>query len=221
MIHFQQESFNFIFNPPLKEDDFISSTSNFQAKTLVEAWPNWPAHAAIIYGPPRCGKTRLALMWSRISKALFVTEKEIYDPYFISRTATHTYFILEDIERIYDEVALLHFFNAVKEHNRYLLMTLTTNPANAKIRLPDLKSRLISVPSAGIDNPDEELLKIMFVKKFTERQLKVNMEVIDYLISHMERSFTALYHIVATLDKKALTEKRNITIPFVKATLSL
>jgi chromosomal replication initiation ATPase DnaA len=112
---------------------------------------------------------------------------------------------------------LLHFFNAVKEAKTgYLLMTANDNPANIGIRLADLRSRLVAVYSIRINDADDEMMRQMLVKKFAERQLKVEMEVINYIVSRAERSFVALDKIVEKLDTEALKSKKNITIPFVK-----
>jgi len=46
--------------PALKREDFIVAPCNEQALTFIERWPDWPARAAAIWGPPDSGKTHLA-----------------------------------------------------------------------------------------------------------------------------------------------------------------
>ncbi len=63
------------------------------------------------------------------------------------------------------------------------------------------------------------LFYLLFARYFAARQLKVSDEVINYLASRVERSFTAALKIVDAIDKLSLEQKRNITIPLVKSIL--
>ena len=51
---------------------------------------------------------------------------------------------------------------------------------------------------------------------FSDRQLLVTSEVINFAVMHRERSFLAAQTLVAWADKMGLSEKRKITIPLVK-----
>jgi chromosomal replication initiation ATPase DnaA len=208
-----QEFFNFGFTEPQKEEDFIVSSANFQAFSYVDKWPKWDANILLIYGPKASGKTMLAHIWQKKSKAKPISPAEIYSN---SYSVAENY-LLEDIEQVHDEAALLHFFNSMKEGGKgYLLMSAKDHPLNLGIRLADLRSRLNAIPSAGMTDPDDDMLRAIFVKQFTDRQLRVEMDVINYLISRIERSFEAVYQTVETLDKQALKERKNITVPFVR-----
>lgn len=210
-----QESFSFGFESQLQDDDFVVSESNAYAFSFLRSWPDWKSNIALIYGPPACGKTHLTRIWQNMTHARYISPVQIYSNDYNPANC----YILENIEQVHDEAAFFHFFNSVKEHNGFLLMTAYKIPSNLGIRLADLRSRLNAIPSFAILSPDDELLRTMFVKQFTDRQLKVEMEVINYLIARMERSFEFLYQMVDMLDKKALKERKNITIPFVKKVL--
>lgn len=211
-----QESFNFVDSRSSKDDDYIVSDSNFSAFSYINKWPDWDSNILLIYGSKSCGKTHLATIWGRIANARFITAEDIYqNNYDLSFN-----YILDGVEKVSDEPALLHFFNAVKETTTgYLVMTARDNPANIGIRLADLRSRLAAVSSIRINDTDDEMMRQMLVKKFAERQLKVEMDVIKYIVHKAERSFSALDKIVDTLDTEALKNKKNITIPFVKTVL--
>jgi chromosomal replication initiation ATPase DnaA len=209
----QQEFFDFGFAEDIRNENFIVSSSNFQAFSYIEKWPAWDAKILLIYGPKASGKSNLAQIWQRKSGAKYISAADIYSNNYVLSN-NH---ILEDIEKVHDEAALLHFFNSVKEMNKgYLLLSANSHPLNLGVRLPDLRSRLSAVPSAGVSDPDDDLLRAIFLKEFTDRQLKVDMDVINYLITRIERSFEQLYKTVEMLDKQALKEKKNITIPFAR-----
>lgn len=215
-----QDAFKFSFSSGFVEDDFVLSSSNSNAYKLVKKWPHWNSHAILIYGPQGSGKSHLAKIWQSRTEAVFLNAHDVYKHSAVIAKSENKRFILDDVERIHDEVSLFHMFNSIKEISGSLLVTASRHPSNLQIRLPDIKSRLCAIPSAGVNNPDDELLRQILFKQFTDRQLKVPLEVIDYLISRMERSFPALYRTVEALDKNAMLEKKSITVPFARKILS-
>ena len=61
-------------------------------------------------------------------------------------------------------------------------------PADWRVGLPDLRSRLRMATPVALGEPDDELLRKVLVKLFADRQLVVEKAVIDYLLVRMERS---------------------------------
>ena len=108
----------------------------------------------------------------------------------------------------------------IMETKGFLLLTSHVHPKDLPFTLPDLRSRLLAIPSIGLGVPDEALLKDVCIKLMSDRQLSVKHEVIDYIIARMERSFATLHRIVDKLDKEALVQKHKITIPFVRQVLT-
>jgi len=85
--------------------------------------------------------------------------------------------------------------------------------------LPGLRSRFAILPAMDVGAPDDSLLGAVLAKMFFDRQLLVGQGVIAYLLTHMERSFSAARRIVTTLDSQALAAKRHIIVPFVAEVL--
>lgn len=214
-----QEFFDFGFKAKMRDDNFIVSESNSRALGMIEQWPAWETNSLFIYGPKESGKTMLANIWQGESNATILNPQDIYAIVSNKTDVRGKCYIIENIEEIHDEAAFLHFFNSVKEEGGYILITAHDHPSNLKIRLADLRSRINALVCCSVSNPDNELLRTLFFKSFIERQLKVEMNVIDYLVARTERSFSAVRKIVEELDENALKEKKNITIPFAKATL--
>src|SRR5277367_6117096 len=87
--------------PVFSEDNFFVAACNREAYQWIMAWPTWPAHALMLYGPEGCGKSHLARIWAA--------------------RAGETHELIEDIETLRDEEALLHRFNSSRENGRSLL----------------------------------------------------------------------------------------------------
>jgi hypothetical protein len=89
------------------------------------------------------------------------------------------------------EDALLHLYNRLREAGGHLLIVSETPPARWPIALPDLASRLASIPAVALAAPDDDLLVAVMAKQFADRGLEVNEDVLRYVASRVERSFAA------------------------------
>ncbi|MFQ5784380.1 MAG: DNA replication protein [Alphaproteobacteria bacterium] len=204
----------------LDAEDFLVAPSNREAVLWLDRWPDWPAPALAIHGPPGCGKTHLTHVWQARSGARGLTLRSL------AGVAPHA--LLGDgacaaidgaDDGPLDERALLHLYNVVAERGGHLLLTAHTPPARWPIGLADLRSRLGAAPAVTVRAPDDALIGALMVKQFADRQLRVAGEVIDFLLPRMERSFDAARRLVAALDDAALAGRRNITVPLARRVL--
>lgn len=192
--------------------NFVVSGCNDLAHRWITRWPDWPANALYIYGPHGCGKTHLAHIWAEKTGAQFLLDR-------LDATLSeqgNPALILENIEQSGNEAALFHLLNHTKQLHRPLLITSSFSAASLPFTLPDLLSRLKSLPNAEIFAPDDIALAAVLRKLFADRQLKVEAGVINYLLARSERSFSAASELVTRLDSAALAEKKALTIHFVR-----
>jgi chromosomal replication initiation ATPase DnaA len=217
----RQVSFQFGFKSSYSLQDFIVSASNRDAFNYIMSWPNWGDHRfarmLYIYGPDGSGKTHLSHIWKGKSGAEFADLKNLKDLYNKSNAL-----ILDNIEDYLDcQDDLFHLINIALDRKFFLLITSRCSPGNLDIKLPDLRSRINAITSAGITNPDYELLSILLIKHFSDRQLKVSQEVINFIIARIERSFEVALKLVKKVDELALAQRRKITIPLIKEALRM
>jgi chromosomal replication initiation ATPase DnaA len=117
--------------------------------------------------------------------------------------------VIDHAERA-PERGLFHLYNLMRERGRHLLLISEAPPAHWRIALPDLASRLRAAPAVAVAPPDDELLGSIILKQLADRQLHAGPGVVQYLVSHMERSADAARRVVAALDRRALAERREI-----------
>ena len=115
---------------------------------------------------------------------------------------------------------MFHLYNLVGERGGHILFTALEAPARYDIRLPDLLSRLRAMPAVAIDDPDDVALGAVMRKMFADRQLPVSEDIIQFLLARMERSFLAARTIAHEIDRTALAERRQVTIPLAKIVLA-
>lgn len=209
----QQLLLPFSFKPVYTEKDFVSASCNEEAYETIRYWPIWPSNILFLHGPCGSGKTHLVHIWQHLSSAYDITRDES------AGLPEHHCMFMENIEQVKDESLLFHRYNMMLETKGFLLLTSRLHPKDLPFTLPDLRSRLLAIPTLSLGAPDEALLKQVCIKLMNDRQLQVKHEVIDYIIARMERSFATLHKMVERLDKEALAKQHKITIPFVREAL--
>jgi len=206
-------------------DDFMVTASNQDAMGWLDRWPQWPSSCLVIYGPAGCGKTHLMHVWLARSHGQELSALSLADHQKGDRDPTQAeIWAIDNTEAITGhaahEEALFHLYNRVREAHGFLLLTAQQAPAQWGIHLPDLKSRLLSVPAIAIKSPDDALLTALLIKQFRDRQIDVSTEVIHYLLPRVTRSPEAVRQLVTDLDHASLAEGRRISIALVKSLIS-
>lgn len=196
----------------IRADDFIVSLCNVDAYNAVTNQKLWPNNRLLILGEARSGKTHIARIWSKKVAAQVFNEQfeQLYND------AHHSAVLAEDIDLLASEDELFHLINYCSQEGIALLMTARSMPSSA---LRDLKSRLNATHKILIKAPDDELLKILLYKYFSTNQIKVDLEVFEYISTRIERSFEAIEELAKLLNLMSLEQKRAITIPFVRDVL--
>ena len=214
--------------PYLGKEDFMVSGCNCEAFQTIESWPDWPFFAICLYGPEGCGKTHLAHMFS--DNVAVATRQPYRIPTIKARDISleslklfelSPCLIVEDLSEKVDNEALFHLYNQYRNEGGYILFTAEKAPARMFFPLPDLQSRLNIIPSIEIGEPDDEMLSALIVKLFTDRQVMVSPEIINYILANMQRSFAFARKLVAETDNISLARKRAISVPIVKEALQV
>lgn len=197
--------------------DFLASDSNAAALAMIERWPDWPGNAVVVYGPAGCGKTHLGRLWRARSGGELVRGQDLTSASVGNSPAAA---IAVDDAHEAPERVLLHLYNAHSERGDHLLLLMPQAPATSAIALPDLASRLRALPAIGVAPPDDALLAAVLVKHFTDRQLRVEPRVIEYLVPRIERSFAAAASVVSALDQRSLSRGGAVTVPLARELLA-
>lgn len=214
----QQLPFDLGHREAFAREDLWVSPANADAVAWLDKYPDWGAPALVIYGPAASGKTHICHAWQKATDALEITPGNIGDLRGISDFPQASFIddaqqFAGDAER---ETLLFHAYNRAKEEGAHLLLTATAAPRDWGIALPDLKSRLLAAPAVAISPPDEQLMAVVLTKLFSDRQLFVPQEAVQFAVTRIERSFKALRDLAAAVDQKALAEKRPVTIPLLR-----
>ena len=72
----------------------------------------------------------------------------------------------------------------------------------------------------GIDLPTDDLLHVILTKSFSEKQIKVNIKVLEYILKHIDRSYEKIFQFVKEIDIESLSTGKSININLVKKILN-
>ncbi len=203
-------------------EEYIVTSSNAEAYNLInENLTKWPGvkpynFACLIAGPASSGKTYLVKIWQSLNNAYLISHKNDIEPDILDR---YSAFIIEDIDKNWHEKTILHYFNLINEQDKYLLLTTSNSVDN--FNLPDLSSRIKAVFHINLNSPDDELVKTLLFKHFASNSLKVENQVIEFLLKNLPRQFYDIISAARKINDFALMHKRNITIPLVKEVINI
>lgn len=218
-----QLPFDFDSAPSYADEDFLVATGNEQAHAWVMRWPDWPRPGLALYGPPGCGKTHLGQIWRRRAAAAQLTGDDLasIDPPAVL-AASSALLIDELTPASLSSVAeqhLLHLHNLLAERKGHLLLCAEDPPARWPVKLADLRSRLNALPAAAIQQPDDGLLRMLLAKLFSDRQLIVDADAVEFASRRIERSFDAARRLAQAVDRAALTAQRRPSLALVREVL--
>lgn len=119
------------------------------------------------------------------------------------------------------ELAIFHLFNRLRDSGKQLLLAADFGPHQLPIDLPDLRSRLNSGVSFGLQRLNDQEKCSALQQRALRRGLELTDEVAKYILSRASRDMNELFRSLSKLDDASLTEQRKLTIPFVKQVLGL
>ena len=131
----------------------------------------------------------------------------------------HENIILDNLEYLNDENTLYSIFNFVEQFNKYLIIN-SIDPINTiNFSLPDLKSRFKNCIFAKIDKPDDDMIFALILKHFSDRQIKIEKKIIEYITKRIERSYGKILDFIYKLDQFSLINKKPIDYKVIKRIL--
>ncbi len=200
------------------EHDFYLSKSNSNAFNLINRWPDWEKKILNISGEKFSGKSHLANIFKLKSKAFLVRGNKIDNSIFKSLKLYES-IIIDDFEECNEEEILYSIFNLIDQDNKYLLINSLKPINKIKFKLPDLASRSKNCLYAEIENPDDELLFAIILKNFSDRQIKIEKKIINFIASRIDRSYRKIDEFIYKVDELSLKKKKPINLKTIKEIL--
>ena len=218
MTELNQLLLNFNSKINFNNHDYYVSKSNFFAFSIIEKWPKWEKRIVNISGEKFSGKSHLATIFRSKSKALLMNQKQISGEIY-KKIKLYDSLIIDDFEDIVDEKLIYSIFNLVDQDNKFLLINSLRPINETKFKLPDVQSRSKNCLFAKIENPDDDLIFAIIIKNFSDRQIKLEKKIIEFVINRIERSYSKIYEFIYKVDEISLKKKKPINLKTIKEIL--
>lgn len=213
----RQLALDLAVRPALGRADFFVASANRFALALVDGWPDWPGGRLALSGPAGRARRTSPMSGPRGPGARLLSA-EALPGLDLATIPDGAAVAVEDADRLAElglftaeaEEKLFHLCNRLLSGGS-LLVSGREPPGRWVIRLPDLASRLAATTVARLEAPDDDLLGAVLVKLFADRQLAVTPDLVQFLLTRMERSLAAAEDLVTALDRAGLATRRPVT----------
>ena len=210
--------FKFPFKTSYLEKDFFVSSNNFEAYKLIESWPKWPEKKINIFGPSGCGKTHLINILNKKLK-LFIIDSEKYNDNINDVIENYDCIVIDNYTGNINENQLYSTLNHINQLNKSIIINSTIDLKKLNIKLNDLKSRLDSFMKIKILLPEDDLLRVIISKTFSDKQIKLSNKNLEFIIKNIERSYEKISKFIKDIDNLSLSTGKSININLIKKVL--
>ena len=200
------------------EHDYYVSKSNYFAFNLVDKWPRWEKKILNIHGEKFSGKSHLANIFKSKSNALLINSEKIRNEIF-KEIKIFENIILDNFDENFDEKIAYSIFNLVDQDNKYLLINSLKPINEIKFQLPDMISRSKNCLFAEIESPDDDLIFAIILKNFSDRQIKIEKKIIEFIINRIDRSYSKIHEFIYKIDELSLKKKKPINLKTIREIL--
>jgi chromosomal replication initiation ATPase DnaA len=207
-----------LFNENLKAEELYAIDKYIvieESQDLVEYLRNlnnWKAHKfTLLYGEKFSGKSHLSYISAQENRGVIINRysfDKLYDDAFLKKS---DFFVIDEINN-FDETVIFHAFNHLLLRKKYALFV--TNKKVQSFDLPDLRSRLSSIPTLEINFLNKNLAYGILIKMLSDYEIVLDIKMIEYIVNNLDLSFINIKKIVEQI--KNLYFVRREKLSFVK-----
>ena len=202
----------------LSLDSLSVTPANRVAIAMLKRWPDWRRPAMALVGKPKSGLTTAARAWAEHAGGEVLDAKTFSGLKHRQVDAISDKAVAIDLAQdVSSEDNLLSIINLSSRAGGSLLLTGHASPAQWRVKLPDLQSRLKSMTLIELGPPDDAMLSLRLKSAMKRRFLKLPPDVETYLLLRLERNYTAIERFVEILHQMA--DGREITVPLARDVL--
>ena len=69
---------------------------------------------------------------------------------------------------------------------------------------------------AELKSPDDELIFAIILKCFSDRQIKLDKKLLDFIIKRIDRSYRNIHEFIYKIDELSLKKKQSINLKIIR-----
>ena len=203
---------------------------NSEAIYTLKNYLTMPVENIYLYGSSGVGKTHLlhalcSLAEENGKSSIYLPGKDLinFQPTVLDGLAEIDLVCFDDIDIFAGknewERAVMVLFNLLKTNGKRFVMTAKNKAQHSGIQLADLSSRLAWGYVFQLKSLSDNDFAKALVLQAKEKGIELSDEVSQYLSKRCPRQMHKALNIIDILDKTSLSQKKKITIPFIKTVL--
>jgi chromosomal replication initiation ATPase DnaA len=208
----QQKVLNFKFDNSYNEKDFILDSSNEKALLFFNKFPDWENKLINLVGSEKSGKTFLLKILNKKNDFYYLNtfpeNNEEFDKLF-----NFERFLL-DLNEL-DELKFFSILNHCIINDKYLVVTSLVPLTQLNLSLPDLKSRIKQFYILNIDIPSDQLIYSLILKFFSDNQVVIKKELIEFIVKKIDRSYPRINQFLVKLNDLSIERKKKIDFKLI------
>lgn len=205
---------------PKRFDNFVVGANSEVLLRLQAATRPHAGELLYLYGAPGSGRSHLLEATRRASArpALFLEARQAGD--FTADAGTLV--LIDDIEQLDEiaQIALFRCFNSARRDGLALVLTGSVAPLHLPLR-EDLRTRVGSALVFEIKPLSDADKARTLLDQAQARGMRVDGELVDYLLRHGRRDLPSLLAVIDALDAASLERKRPITLPLLREIMQI
>ncbi len=189
---------------------------------FLNLYPKWSSKLINIHGPKFSGKSHMVNIFKNKFKSTIIDYELLKKTKNLENILNLKCLVLDNLnsEQL-DEELLFMIINTFINSKNYLIIISRKPLIDYKIKLLDLKSRIITFDQKKIENPSDELIYTLLTKFFSDKQLIIKKEMILYITKVIDRSYDKIFNFVNDFDNFLLQEKKKISKKSINEFLNL
>jgi len=208
----QQKVLNFKFDNSYNEKDFILDSSNEKALLFFNKFPDWENKLINLVGSEKSGKTFLLKILNKKNDFYYLNtfpeNNEEFDKLF-----NFERFLL-DVNEL-DELKFFSILNHCIINDKFLVVTSLVPLTQLNLSLPDLKSRIKQFYILNIDIPSDQLIYSLILKFFSDNQVIIKKELIEFIVKKIDRSYPRINQFLVKLNDLSIERKKKIDFKLI------
>ncbi len=219
---------------PVEISQYMTFESFFvgQNSALIDALKGEDQKLIWIAGESGNGKTHLLSSLcnqydinNKRIQYLSMAEAKDYSPEIIEGLEGLDLIAIDDLDCVVGqytwEEKLMNLYESILSSSSRLIVASKETPKGLSFKIPDLASRFSLGLLFRIDPLDDDELVFAIQYHANARGFELPDDSAKFIIKRTVRSVTSLMDILDILDYESLSNKRKLTIPFVKSVLKL
>ena len=208
----QQKVLNFKFDNSYNEKDFILDSSNEKALLFFNKFPDWENKLINLVGSEKSGKTFLLKILNKKNDFYYLNtfpeNNEEFDKLF-----NFERFLL-DLNEL-DELKFFSILNHCIINDKFLVVSSLIPLTQLKLSLQDLKSRIKQFYILNIDIPSDQLIYSLILKFFSDNQVVIKKELIEFIVKKIDRSYPRINQFLIKLNDLSIERKKKIDFKLI------